>query len=68
MNFLFIVLEIITIAVSNQAETPNSESDSYFMDYSSLENGMPQKSYGRDAKVSPFSGNTLAKFNVYYES
>ncbi|XP_058792398.1 uncharacterized protein LOC131664929 isoform X3 [Phymastichus coffea] len=43
--------------LSSQAETPNSETDSYFMDYSSLENGtngtngMPQKSYGRDAKV-----------------
>lgn len=40
------------LVVSNQAETPNSESDCYMMDYSSLENGMPQKSYGRDAKVS----------------
>ncbi|KAJ8673934.1 hypothetical protein QAD02_005196, partial [Eretmocerus hayati] len=37
--------------LSNQAETPNSESDSYMMDCSSLENGMPQKSYSRDAKI-----------------
>ncbi|XP_031785571.1 cell division control protein 12 isoform X2 [Nasonia vitripennis] len=37
--------------LSNQAETPNSESDCYMMEYSSLENGMPQKSYSRDAKI-----------------
>lgn len=39
---------------NQQVETPNSESDSYMMDYSSFDNGVAhhQKSYGRDAKVS----------------
>ncbi|XP_011504176.1 PREDICTED: cell division control protein 12 [Ceratosolen solmsi marchali] len=37
--------------LNNQAETPNSESDCYLMDYNSLENGMPQKSYSRDTKI-----------------